>query len=240
MVGLMWLMQVVFLPGIYEAIRLRQINTFSREIESVLSEENRDEKIKTIADENDVCVMLVSSNGQILYSAEALQNCMIHKISYISIISYYILLIFSVSSVLLMFPFIESIEQIPALYLVARYIEFGRFFQRIDAVFLLIWIISIISYLSFAFSLINNIFKELVNITNENMLIGSFGLITFGVSLIPKNLVQIRFLENTVYKYSAIFMVFIFSFIILLFAYIKKSKEQLKNKESENIDEEIL
>ena len=83
MVGLMWLMQVVFLPGIYEAIRLRQINTFSREIESVLSEENRDEKIKIIADENDVCVMLVSSNGQILYSAEALQNCMIHKISYI-------------------------------------------------------------------------------------------------------------------------------------------------------------
>ena len=82
--------------------------------------------------------------------------------------------------------------------------------------------------------------KELVNITNENMLIGSFGLITFGVSLIPKNLVQIRFLENTVYKYSDIFMVFIFSFIILLFAYIKKSKEQLKNKESENIDEEIL
>lgn len=86
MVGLMWLMQVVFLPGIYEAIRLRQINTFSREIESVLGEENRDEKIETIADENDVCVMLVSSNGQILYSAEALQNCMIHKISYISIL----------------------------------------------------------------------------------------------------------------------------------------------------------
>lgn len=164
----------------------------------------------------------------------------IKKISYISIISSSILLIFSVSSVLLMFPFIENIEQIPALYLVARYIEFGRFFQRIDAAFLLIWIISIISYLSFAFSLINNIFKELVNITNENMLIGSFGLITFGVSLIPKNLVQIRFLENTVYKYSAIFMVFIFSFIVLLFAYTKKSKEQLKNKESENIDEEIL
>mgnify|MGYP004673678869 FL=1 len=86
MVGLMWLMQVVFLPRIYEAIRLRQINAFSRKIEAVLGEENRDEKIKTIADENDVCVMLVSSNGQILYSAETLQNCMIHKISYISIL----------------------------------------------------------------------------------------------------------------------------------------------------------
>ena len=66
MVGLMSLKQVVFLPGFYEAIRLRQINTLSREIESVLSEEKRDEKIKTIADENDLCVMFLSSNVQIL------------------------------------------------------------------------------------------------------------------------------------------------------------------------------
>lgn len=161
----------------------------------------------------------------------------IKKISYLSIIFAGILLMFSVSSVLLTFPFIESVEQILPLYLVARFIEFGRFFQRLDAVFLLVWIISIISYLSFVFSLANNIFKELTNIENVNKTIYIFGLIIFAASLIPQTLENIKFLENTIYKYFTLFLVFIFSFCILFFANIKKSKSEITNKESEKIDE---
>ncbi len=161
----------------------------------------------------------------------------IKKISYISIGFAGLLLALSVSSVLLTFPFVESVEQIIPLYLVARFIEFGRFFQRLDAVFLLIWIISMISYLSFVFSLANNIFKELTNIENVNKTIYIFGLIVFATSLIPQTLENIKFLENTVYKYFTLFLVFVFSFCILFFANIKKSKSEIKSKESEKIDE---
>ncbi len=162
-------------------------------------------------------------------------NKEIKVISYTSTILSGVLLLISIASVLLIFDNLESIEQILPLYLVARVIEFGRFFQRIDAVFLLIWIISIISYLSFIVALCNNIFKELFNIENSNMLNGIWGLIVLGISLFPKNLAFIRFLENYVYKYSVIGIVFVFSFVILLLAYIKKKREFIHEKEQKKI-----
>ena len=56
-------------------------------------------------------------------------------------------------------------------------------------------------------------------------------------SLIPETLENIKLLENIIYKYFTLFLVFIFSFSILFFANIKKSKNEITNKESEKIDE---
>lgn len=148
----------------------------------------------------------------------------IKKISYISIIVSSVLLIFSVASVLLIFPVVENLEQILPLYLVIRFIEFGRFFQRIDAAFLLVWVISAISYLSIVFATTNLIFKELFNIKDIKKLNPILGLLILGISLIPKNLVQVRFLQSISYRFFVIFIVFILSFIILFLSNLKQNK----------------
>ena len=72
-----------------------------------------------------------------------------------------------------------------ALYLATRYIEFGRFFQRLDAIFLLIWTIGVISYLCIAFSLSINIFKKITNIVDSNGILYCFSGILYILSLIP-------------------------------------------------------
>ena len=157
-------------------------------------------------------------------------NSEIKRIGYSFIIISFILLLFSIATVLLIFPVISNAEQIAPLYLAARLIEFGRFFQRVDAIFLLVWIISVVSYLSFIFALSINIFKDLFNLENSNMLICSWTLLCLGVSLIPKNLVQIRFFTNVIYRNTTLGLVYLFGFIILFLANIKLSKKNKKER----------
>lgn len=143
------------------------------------------------------------------------------KVAYASIgISAFYLFI-SVATLLFLFPLVTTSEEVFPLYLASRYIEFGRFFQRLDALFLLIWIVSVISYLNIAFFFTTSIFQKLTNMQYTKWFIALFGAITFGISLLPENLQQIGFLENNIYKYVVLILVFIIGLGILIFANIK-------------------
>ena len=60
------------------------------------------------------------------------------KIAAVSIGLSAFFLLTSVATLLFIFPFVTTTEEIFPLYLASRYIEFGRFFQRLDAVFLFV------------------------------------------------------------------------------------------------------
>jgi len=72
-----------------------------------------------------------------------------------------------------------------SLYLLSRKIELGNFLQRVDAIFILLWIISIFSYLSFVLFLINRTFKKILTVSNEKMLSFANCSILFGLAIIP-------------------------------------------------------
>lgn len=157
------------------------------------------------------------------------------KVSIISIVISCVYLLFCLSALLIMFPFISSNEEIMPLYLASRYIEFGTFFQRVDAIFLLVWIWVIILYLSISIMLSIRIAKEITIIKNRNVLIYFFALITLIISMIPQNLVQINFFETTIYKYIVLYFIFAACILILLFANIKYKLIHRKEKNKEEI-----
>ncbi len=143
----------------------------------------------------------------------------------ISIISYIIslaILLLTVTSMLTLFNTTTSSEPINSLFLLIRQIELGTFIQRVDSVFILLWILSIFTYLSFVVFIINRILKKILNVSNEKMLSFSTCSILFGLTLIPINVSKIHFIENTLYKYIILAFMFGFSFIILILASIKK------------------
>lgn len=147
------------------------------------------------------------------------------KISKISIILSGIWLLFSVATLLFMFPSIMTTDEILPLYLASRFIEFGRFFGRLDALFLLIWIISIMAYLSILLSFIISIFKKLTLFKYSNITIYGVALLIFVLSIIPKNYVQVYFLETTIYKYFVLILVFAISLAILILSALKFKKQ---------------
>lgn len=157
------------------------------------------------------------------------------KVAFTSVAISGFYLLVSVATVLFMFPHIITTQQIFPIYLASRFIQFGTFFQRLDAVFLLIWLLSVISYLGIAFYFITNIFKNITNLKSNKWCVSLFAMIAFGIALIPGNMKEINFIENTVYKYIILILVFGICLSILVFAnikhlYIQKKKGVVSNK----------
>ncbi len=152
------------------------------------------------------------------------------KISIISYIISFIMLILTVLPILTLFNTADGNEPINSLFLLARQIEFGNFIQRVDAIFILLWILSIYAYLSFVIFLINRIIKKLINVSNEKMISFSTCSILFGLALIPLNMSHIHFIEDTIYRFMVIGFIFGIGIIILILANIKYRKVNLHDK----------
>ena len=136
-----------------------------------------------------------------------------------------IILFLSVTSLILIFPFATGGEGILSIYMITRSIQFGTFFQRIDAFFILIWVLTFFSYLSVVFAFILRITNKNLRMQKSNIPTFIIGLGVFIVTLIPQNIAQIRFAENVIYKYACLIIVFGMSFVILLLGYFKKNKK---------------
>ena len=124
-----------------------------------------------------------------------------------------------------MFVFFQSVDEIMPLYSAAAYIEFGTFFQRLDSLFLLIWTLSFICYLSIVTKFSIYIFKKVTNIKEIKPIVYPLSLIMIAIALIPKNYAVSKFYETEIYPYLVIGLVFFLSFFILLFAYLKKRRK---------------
>ena len=149
-----------------------------------------------------------------------------NKLSYISIIlsSFFILL--TILGILLIFPLnVASTSNIP-LYMQTRTLTFGKLLQRLDALFILIWDLNILSYLSIIVGFIVSIFKKITNIQSTKTISYTFVAILLGASLIYKNIIETRLLDSNWYKNFTLIIVFGMGFIIFLLANIKKRKNE--------------
>lgn len=144
-------------------------------------------------------------------------NKQFKTVAIISMILSAIWLLLSIATLLFIFPFAVTSEEIMPLYLAGRFIEFGRFFQRLDAVFLMTWIISMTSYLSIIMAIFVNTFKKLTNFKYSFIAIYLSALTILILSLLPQNYNQIHFLETTVYKYMVLILIFGLRFICFNF-----------------------
>jgi len=148
------------------------------------------------------------------------------KVALSSIIISTIYIFLSVICLIMMFPFISFTDEMLSIYLLTRLIEFGKFFQRVDAIFVLIWILSAFSFLAITIELANRILKKLVNLKTHKELSYSICAIIFSLALSFANLSTIKFMQNNILRYFAISLIFVISLIILLLANLKHKKEK--------------
>ena len=164
------------------------------------------------------------------------------KVSIVSTILVGILIVGSVSSLVLSFPFIENINEISSLYVESRDISYWQVFQRIDGLFVFSWILALLSYISVVLFIIVVIFRKLTNAKKEFPVVLAFATITYVTTLIPNNIAMIRFLEDIVFKYTNIIVAIFLSLIVLIFANIKYKIVNRKNTiiNSTNIENKPL
>ena len=133
-----------------------------------------------------------------------------------------ILLLICVAIILFMFNgFIETDELMP-LYSAVKYIEFGSFFRNMDSLFVLIWIISFVSYMSINLKISGEILKKLTKVENKYTLSTVLTISLLACSIFPTNYAISVNLADIAYKYTFLILVLGISFLILLFAVIKQ------------------
>ena len=148
------------------------------------------------------------------------------KIYLTSIILGTIYFLLCVSIILFMLISLMYTNQIMPLYSAARYIEFGNFFQRLESIFLLIWILQMVCYLTIVAKISLSILKKITNIRDEKPLIFVFGLLIFAISLLPKNYAVSKFIEDYIYHYMVIIVSIFLGIFLLILAYFKKRKKK--------------
>ena len=124
-----------------------------------------------------------------------------------------------------MFSFFLTTNEITPVYNATRYIEFGTFFQRLESVFLLIWILAFACYLSIVSKFSMGIFKKLTKIETKKPLIDIFGLLILAISLIPRNYAMSQNFESNIYPLLVIGIVFFMGLSLLILANLKRRKE---------------
>ena len=144
------------------------------------------------------------------------------KVALLSIILSGAFLILCTANTLFLYSDTLTNSDIFPLYLSVRYIEFGPFFQRLDAIFLFLCVIGFISVLCFNTFILTSIIKDITNISDDKPLILPCLFSIFDLSLIIRENYSLNFLENTVSKIIYIITAFIVPFIILVIANLKK------------------
>lgn len=143
------------------------------------------------------------------------------SISLISTAISSVLLTFIVATIILMFNKNVTSGQLFPLYIAVRYIEFGTFFQRLDAAFLLIMNIAICSFLGIYGNLCLGILKEITGITDSRPLSYSLVLLIYASTLYIDSFFQLELIQNVVFK-ILFFIVVGLGLCILVLSNIKK------------------
>lgn len=150
------------------------------------------------------------------------------KVTIVSTLLSAIYFVLIIATILFMFSSVSFTNELIPLYSAVRYIEFGTFFQRLDSIYLLTWILAFFCYLGISYRFCTSIYKKITNIKSDKLISYPFSLLILGLSLLPKNESITSFLESTVYRYLFLALAVGISLFILLLAYFKRQRKIMK------------
>lgn len=139
--------------------------------------------------------------------------------------------IFFVSGVLvfsLVYQYPTGTEAFLPIYQLSRLVDYGRFFQRIESVFVLMWGAAALLYMSILMFLTVHIIKKTFKLSFHKPLIMPFAIIVFTLSLMPHNLISSIELETKYFRNFAWTVSFLLPIVVLVIARIVKSKSKEK------------
>ena len=146
----------------------------------------------------------------------------ITKIGLIFITFAGIYLLFCIASIIFLFGNVLNHADLPPLYLSVRYIEFGTFFQRLDAAFIFICVLGFICALNINLFFTLDILKQTLNLSSNKPLIAPCLLASLAIALSIKKNSTLDFLEDNASKILYIIFAIAIPLLILIAGIIKK------------------
>ncbi|NLD49530.1 MAG: endospore germination permease [Clostridiaceae bacterium] len=127
---------------------------------------------------------------------------------------------------LLSIPYPYSNEGFLPVYQLSRKIDYGRFFQRIESIFVIIWTMTALVYLSTVLFFITHLFKKTFSLKFYRPLVAPMTVIVFTLSLVPQSLMKAIELDTQVFRIFAWIVTFGITLLLLLIGTVVKRKKE--------------
>jgi hypothetical protein len=119
------------------------------------------------------------------------------------------------------------------MYQMARLITYGRFFQRIESVFVFIWATAALMYLTVNFYFMVYIFSRIFDMKYLRPLIMPCAIIVFSTAFVPQNLISVLNIESHIFNKVIWVISFGYAGLILLFVNLReRAKRRAKSDEN--------
>ena len=151
------------------------------------------------------------------------------KITFTSILICGIFLILSIMTLVFAFSDIYSISRISPIYFIIINSRLSGFLERPEMIFIFIWALALMSFISIAVMFCINIFKKIANIKEGKSLAALVCTIILVIALLIDNVFTLETVANAFYKYSTLVLVFGIFTLVLIGANVKRKLSQ-KNK----------
>lgn len=119
-------------------------------------------------------------------------------------------------------PYPSSTEGYFPIFELTRLISFGRFIQRVESVFILLWLLATFIYLSLTLHFIIVITQKLFNLKFSYRLIPIFTTILIAVSDLLSSFEVVIKIRNFLFLYISSYMTYVIPIILLLAAFFKR------------------
>jgi len=120
--------------------------------------------------------------------------------------------------VLAAFQYTAGGEYISGMNHLSRIIYYSRFFQRVEAIFLFVWVFASVIAVSATFYIALSSYCRVFNITNHRPLLMPFLFLTFAFSSLPKNMAEIIDIYVRFIRGYSLFLIVLAPVLVLLIA----------------------
>lgn len=148
------------------------------------------------------------------------------KVCLLSTIITFLYILLSVAIILFIFSSFIQTNEIMPLYSIARYIELGSFFQRLESVFLLLWMMAFACYLTIASKLSMMAFQRISNIKDTKPMAYIFSLLMLSIALAPNDYATIKYYEQNLYPYIVLRFYFFTMFRYSAFSLLEEKEKE--------------
>lgn len=125
-------------------------------------------------------------------------------------------------------PYPSGMEPFLPIYNMTRLIAFGRFFQRIEALFVFTWAMAALLYLTSTFYFMVYTFAKTAGLKYIRPLVLPFAVIVFSAAFIPGSLMEVIRIEKNYIVTVGWIVAFVYTGLILAAASIRKSVRKEK------------
>ena len=144
------------------------------------------------------------------------------KVAFISSLICGIFLILSIITLVYAFSDIYNITRISPIYFIIVNSRLSAFLERPEMIFIFIWTLALMSFISIAVMFCLNILKKLANMKETKSLSVAVCSIIFVISLLIDNVFTLEKMASMFYKYGSLVLIFVVFVLILVGANIKK------------------